>query len=207
MFRNHTLAALQGADLAELRPHLHERLVERGEVLTAQGAEVERIFFPTTAYLANMVTFSDGRSAETFVMGAEGVSGLAAFLARQPCAWSVEVKAPGAVYQLPAGIFRARVEQSQPLRDHLLRLTYDYQAQAAFGVGCGSLHDLTSRLARFILTGCDRLGGDTLRLTQQDIAGLLGAQRTTTNSAANQLKAARAIRYSRGVIRSWTGKP
>ena len=201
MFRNHTLAALQDTDLAALLPHLAQLNVERGAILTDQGGEIENIYFPTTAYLSNAVTFSDGRSAQTFVMGVEGVSGLAAFLAEAPSAWGVEVRSSGEVYQLPASILRSQVEASPALRRQLLRLTHDYQAQAAFSIGCASLHGGVARLANLILTSADRLGDDRLNLTQQDIADFLSIQRTTVNSAANELKAAKAIQYSRGVIR------
>jgi len=201
MLRNNTIAAMADADLAALLPYLVERRVARGEVLIEQGAEVDTIYFPTTAYLANTVTFSDGRSAETFVMGVEGVSALPPFLAAAPCAWAVQVKASGAVYALPARVLRSRVEASRPLMRDLLRLSSDYHAQSAFGVACAALHDAPSRLARFLLVYADRAGSGELRFTQEDLATLLGLQRTTVNGAAVELKAAGAIRYSRGLIR------
>lgn len=200
MLRNQTLAALNDGDMAALRPHLSQRHVRRGEVLTEQGGAVDRLYFPTSAYLANMVTFQDGRTAQTFIMGVEGVSGLAAFLAEEPCAWGVEVKVEGEVYQLPAAPLRRQLEASPQLRRQLLRRVYDYQAQAAFAVGCASLHSVTSRLALYLLASAGRLGTRELQLTQQDLAALLGVQRTTVTTAASELRAARAIRYSRGVI-------
>jgi CRP-like cAMP-binding protein len=200
MLRNLTLALLGEADLAALRPHLSSRHVRRGEMLTDQGGMVEHIYFPTTAYLANIVTFQDGRTAQTFIMGVEGVSGLAAFLAEEPCAWGVEVKVEGEVYQLQASLLRRQAEVSPQLRHQLLRRVYDYQAQAAFAVGCASLHPLTSRLALHILATSERLGADELHLTQQDLAAQLGVQRTSVSDAASELKAAEAITYSRGAI-------
>ena len=201
MLRNLTLAALHESDLAALRPHLVHREFERGELLTAQGADVDQVYFPTTAYISNSVTFSDGRSAQIFVMGVEGVSGLAAFLADEPCAWNVEVRSAGEAYQLPAAVLRRRAQASPGLRVQLLRLAHDYQAQGAYSVGCAALHSTVSRLAHFILTSADRHHDDRLQLTQQDIADFLSIQRTTVNAAANELKDAGAIRYSRGVLR------
>ncbi len=201
MFRNQTLAALCAPDFAALRPHLSERRVERGEVLVEQGSAVEYIYFPTTALLSNTVTFSDGRSAETFVMGVEGVSGLAPFLAEAPCAWAVEVKVAGSVWFAPARVLQRQVDASASLRRDLLRLSNDYQTQASFGVACAALHNAPSRLARLLLLHGDRRRTDELRLTQEDLATLLGMQRTTVNAAALELKAGRAIRYSRGIIR------
>lgn len=200
MFRNLTLAALHDSDLAALRPHLVQREFERGDLLTGQGDEVDHVYFPTTAYISNSVTFTDGRSAQIFVMGVEGVSGLAAFLADEPCAWSIEVRSAGEAYQLPAAVLRRQAQASPALRLQLLRLAHDYQAQGAFSVGCAALHTAAARLAHFILTSADRTGDDRLQLTQQDIADFLSIQRTTVNAAANELKEAGAIRYSRGAL-------
>ena len=206
MLRNQTLAAMQGADLAALLPWLTERQVDRGEILVEQGAAIETVYFPSSAYLANTVSFSDGRSAETFIMGIEGVAGLPPFLADAPCGWAVEVKASGSVYALPAAVLRRQVDLSARLRSDLLRLCNDYQIQSSFGVACAALHSAPSRLARFILVYADRAATNDLHFTQEDLAALLGLQRTTVNAAALELKAARAIRYSRGVIRI-VGRP
>lgn len=200
MLRNHTLAALTGSDLAALLSDLSEMQVARGAILTRQGDEVDDLYFPTTAYLANTVTFEDGRSALTFVMGAEGVSGLAPFLAEADSVWGGEVKTGGSVYRLPAAALRRRMNDSPELRRQLLRLSYDYQIQSALGVGCAALHDAVQRLATLLLKSTDRLETDKLELTQQDIGEFLGMQRTTVNAAAKALKAMGAIRYSRGSI-------
>lgn len=200
MLRNHTLSAMDTADLAALLPHLAEDHVERGTLLTVQGGTVDQLYFPTTAFLAHTVSFEDGRSALTFIMGAEGVSGLAPFLAEEVSAWGVEVKSSGALFRLSAPVLRRQMEVSPTLRRQLLRLSYDYQAQTAYGVGCASLHSAGPRIASLILRSADRLGADELRLTQQDVAEFLGIQRTTVNAAAIQLKDSGAIHYSRGAI-------
>lgn len=200
MLRNLTLAAMADDDMAALRPHLKEQAVASGQVLIPQGSRIEIVYFPATAGLMNAVTFSDGRSAETFAMGVEGVSGLAPFMADLPCAWSVEVKQEGIVISLPASRLRTRVNESPALRQLLLRRVSDYQAQAALGVACATLHRINNRLARLLLVHTDRLQSDRLRITQEDLAHLLGCQRTTVTASARELKARRIIRYLRGVI-------
>lgn len=200
MLRNLTLAALASEDLNALRPHLKERHVETGALLTPQGAQVETIWFPVTALIANTVTFSDGRSAETFAMGVEGVSGLAPFLASMPCAWAVEVKQGGIAFAISATRLRERLDISAPLRNLLMRRVADYQAQASLGAACGALHGITARLARLLLVHAERQQNDSLAITQQDFADLLGCQRTTVTASARDLKQRKLIRYLRGVV-------
>ena len=200
MLRNLTLAAMDQSDLAVFIPSLTEKTVNRGELLSAQGEKISHVYFPTTAYLVNTITYSDGRSAETFVMGVEGVSGLAAFAADSPCAWAVEVKLAGSVFRLPAELLRRQIEVSPGLRRLLRALNADYQTQAACGVACATLHSTTPRLARLLLEIADRTCTEELHLTQEDVAGLLGVQRTTVNASAIELKEAGLVAYSRGAL-------
>jgi CRP-like cAMP-binding protein len=67
-------------------------------------------------------------------------------------------------------------------------------------LACKALHDVTARLARWLLLACARTGEDHLPLTQEDMAVVLGVQRTTLNAAAMHLRADGAIRYSRGAL-------
>ncbi|WP_292104908.1 helix-turn-helix domain-containing protein [Brevundimonas sp.] len=158
------------------------------------------VYFPETAQLANTVTFADGRSAEPFVMGTEGVSALAACLTEKPCAWSVDVEVSGLTYQLPASVLREQAAGSPEVRRTLDDITYDYQVQAALAAACASLHAAPARLAKLLLIRSDRLGVPLLHLTQEELAQRLGLLRSTVNTSANRLKADGAIEYSRGNI-------
>ena len=200
MLRNQTLSAMPPDVIGRIFPSLTQREASRGEVLIAQGDTVKTVAFPATASVRNVVTFSDGRSAETFVTGVEGVTGLIPFLADAPCAWSVEVKAAGALYELPASVLRHVFEDSPALRRQLLRLANDYQTQSSLGVACTAVHQATGRLADLLLINAERSLSDLVPLTQEDLASLLGVQRTTVNASAIELKSAGAIKYSRGRI-------
>jgi len=124
------------ADLDCLLPDMSERHVARGNILIGQGSPVETVAFLASALVVNTVTFKDGRTAETFDMGTEGVTGLAAFLADAPCAWGVEVRSAGTVYEISAAALRRRSEASPALRRRLAVLSNDYQAQASLAVAC-----------------------------------------------------------------------
>lgn len=200
MLNNQTLARMEPADQAALIPHLQEQEVTRGTLLVAQGDRVDYLYFPTTAFLANTVTFDNGQSVLPFVMGSEGVSSLAAFLAEEESLWAVEVRVAGGLYRLPAQAVRERMDKSRPLRRQLARLSHDYQAQAAWGLGCAVLHKVEQRLAGLLLTTSERLGDDTLRFSQTDLAEFLGMQRTTVNTGAQELRRVGAVRYRRGHI-------
>lgn len=200
-YGNRFLDALEPADEAALRPHLRRAEVEAGRPLIAQDGPIPELHLPVDAQLVNLVRFSDGSAIETTVVGREGMSGLAPFMACQPSGWEVSVRLPGALFTIPAEAVRARQTISPPLLQSLLALSFVYQMQAVQHAACNATHKALPRMARWLLTAADMASGEPLQLTQEELAGLLGAQRTTVSEAAGQLKAAGAIRYSRGTVR------
>ena len=200
-YGNHFLDTLDPDDAAALGPHLRAVEVEAGQTLIVQDREVVEVHFPADAQLANLVRFPDGRAIETAMVGREGLSGLAPFMAGQPCGWEVTARLAGTVFAAPAGVLRARMWISPPLLNALLRLSYLYQMQAAQHAACNAAHPALPRVARWLLIASDLTPGEPVHLTQEELAGPLGAQRTTVNEAASQLKDSGAIRYARGVVR------
>lgn len=197
---NVVLQSLSPEDRDVLLPHLTERTVARSEILIHQFDEVETVHFPVSAYLSNSLLFEDGQTIETSAVGRDGLSGLAAFLAESPIAWAVVCQIPGLVLQMDADVLRRRAEISAHLRLLLLRVTHENQSQAAQTAACSTLHDVTQRLARWILMASDRTGRRVLDVTQEAVAAQLGAQRTTVNASAQALQRTGAVAIRRGRI-------
>lgn len=201
-FGNAVLDDLAAEDREALAPFLRRVDLQLGQTLILQGAPVETVHFPAGAQFANVVQLEDGRRVETAVVGMEGVSGLAPFMARSPCDWCVSVRAPGGAWAIKADALRRRSLISPPLMDQLLRLSNFYQTQAAQTAACNALHEIHPRVARWLLTADDLSDGSALYFTQEELAAMLGVRRTSINDAMGALKAAKTVRYSRGVIKS-----
>jgi CRP-like cAMP-binding protein len=67
-------------------------------------------------------------------------------------------------------------------------------------VGCNALHSVEARFCRWLLACHDRISSDTLALTQEFLADMLGVQRTTVTAVARSLQSKGVIRYRRGVV-------
>ena len=65
---------------------------------------------------------------------------------------------------------------------------------------CNRLHEVEERLARWLLMIQDRLGSDHFYLTQEFLAEMIGARRTTVTLAAGSLQRSGLIGYKRGNI-------
>lgn len=198
---NSLWAAMPAEDQAALRPHMVLRHLPQGDVITRTGEMVEIVYLPVTADLANVIRFDDGRSGMATNVGREGVTGLAAFLAEEPCGWDVEVQVAGDAWALPADVLRRRMDESGPLRHLLLRLTHNNQVEAAQNAVCNAVHAVTPRMARWLLTIQDRTGQSEFRLTQEDLAITMSVRRTTVNASWQELRKAGGIGSTRGVVR------
>ncbi len=66
--------------------------------------------------------------------------------------------------------------------------------------GCHRLHGAEERLARWLLMVRDRIKSDALGLTQEFLAQMLGARRTTVTLVAGTLQQKRNHRISRGRV-------
>lgn len=198
---NRLWAAMRVEDQAALRPSMVCRHLPTGDILTVTGQPVKVVYFPVTADLANVIRFSDGRSGMATNVGREGVSGLAAFLADEPCGWDIQVQVEGAAWAIDSDVLRRQVKASEPLMDLLLSLTHDNQIEAAQNAVCNTVHTIVPRMARWFLTLQDRTGAESFSLTQDDVAQLVSSRRTTVNAAWQALRDAGAIHHRRGVVR------
>jgi DNA-binding MarR family transcriptional regulator len=66
---------------------------------------------------------------------------------------------------------------------------------------CNRLHEVNERLARWLLMSADRIGSNSVPLTQELIAQMLGTRRSSVTVAAGMLQKAGLITYSRGDVK------
>lgn len=198
---NHFLASLEPDEAVEVRRLLRRVLVKTDSIVARQGARIADVYFPIDAQFANLIRFSDGSAVETAVVGHEGLTGLAPFMADRPSAWEIVCRASGEAWVAGAGALRALAVTRPALMTHLLALTDLYQAQAAQIAACNALHPIPDRVARWILMARDLSPGESLNFRQDELARLIGTRRSTVSEAASELKRRRLITYGRGVIR------
>ena len=73
-------------------------------------------------------------------------------------------------------------------------------AQTFYTVACNAVHSVDSRCCRWILSALDRVDQDTLPLTHEFLAEMLGVQRSSISIVTRSLQNAGLITQSRGVI-------
>lgn len=198
---NRFIATLEPEEAQALRPLLRRVAVAAEQIMIDQGAPVTEVHFPIDCQFANLVCFPDGSAIETAVIGVEGMTGLAPFMADRGCAWQIVCRAGGDAWVVSAAALRTLAAARPRLMARLLVLTDLYQAQAAQTAACNAAHAVPDRIARWILTASDLSPLDTLFFRQDELARLIGARRSTVSEAASQLRRRKLIAYSRGAIR------
>ena len=84
------------------------------------------------------------------------------------------------------------------VRDLFARYADALLAQVCQSVVCNAYHSMHQRLARWLLTTHDRVGGNDLPLTQEYLAQMLGVHRSTVIRVARLLQNDGVIRSARG---------
>ncbi len=199
---NRLLGSLGRAEHALLASHLRPVMLRANEVLFHPGDEIDVVHFPCAATVVSLVSvLHDGRGAEAATIGREGAVGGIVSGGRKPAFCRAAVQIPGPALRLEAALLDEAKAASAPLRDSFARYADCLLAQLQQSVVCNAVHPLEARLARWLLTTHDRVGDAELRLTQDAMAEMLGARRTTVSPVAGALQRRGLIMYRHGRVR------
>ena len=106
----------------------------------------------------------------------------------------------GSGWQIPLPALRELFLHSEEIRSRILQCIQQQALTTTQVAACNTAHEAESRLARWLLMVQDRTQEDTFQLTQDFLAQMLGARRTTVALAAGTLQHSGFIEYSRGRV-------
>ncbi len=111
------------------------------------------------------------------------------------------VHGEGCAAQLDSSGFAALLKRCPMLRRSMFVYSHGLMAQISQTVVCNTLHPVSLRFARWLLTASDRLHSPTIEATQEHVAITLGVLRLSVSHAASEFQEAGLITYRRGNIR------
>jgi CRP-like cAMP-binding protein len=197
---NKLLAALPRRHFDLLVPNLTTVSMQQGEVLAEPGDELDHIYFPESGMLSLLAVLRDGKAIETATVGREGVVGAMAGLGLYKSLVRVVVQLSTTVSKIPAPQFRKVAAQSDAIRNMCIQYNEVLLSQARVTAACNALHVVEARFCRWLLQTADRAESNTVALTQEFLAEMLGVRRTSVTEVASKIQSAGAINYSRGQI-------
>jgi CRP-like cAMP-binding protein len=155
-----------------------------------------------TSGLASIVTsMPDGATAEVTFVGREGVVGAVHLLGPAEVQTDCFVQMEGTALKIALSDLRDAFESSEEIRQRILENVQEQMLTISQIAACNRLHESQERLARWLLMAQDRTQSEVLSITQEFLAEMLGARRTTVTMVAGALQRSGYIEYRRGNIR------
>jgi CRP-like cAMP-binding protein len=198
--QNHLLGALPADDLARLLPHLELIPLPIGRILYESGAQLQHVYFPINAIVSLLYTMDDGTSAESAMVGNEGIVGVSLFMGGEMTPSRAVVQSAGHAYRLPGKLLKNEFFRADSMQGLLLRYTQGLLTQMGQALVCNRHHSLDQQFCRWLLQCFDRLPTPKLTVTQELIAIILGVRREGISEVAVKLQKAGLIEYHRGRI-------
>ena len=198
--QNQLLAALPAEVQQRLFPYLKLECLPLGKVLYEPGQTLSRVYFPIDSIVSLLYMTESGASAEIAMVGYEGVVGIAVFMGGASTTSRALIQSAGRAYSLSAPQLVREFNQNSEMRTLLLRYTQSLVASMAQTAACNRHHSIDQQLCRWLLLSLDRLPGNTLTMTQELVANMLGVRREGVSLAAGKLQKLGVIKYSHGQI-------
>jgi CRP-like cAMP-binding protein len=197
---NQLLASLSTNDFDLLEANLKPVVLTLRKTLEKPNRQIGAAFFPNSGF-ASIVAIQFSKQVEVGLVGREGMTGLPIVLGNHRSPHSTYIQAAGNGRSIRANDLRAAMEESPSLRNSLLKYVQAFAVQTAHTAACNAQSKLDQRLARWVLMAHDRMGDDTLPLTHEFLAIMLGVRRAGVTLAVHTLKERDFITCVRGGIK------
>ena len=183
---------LSGWDLEQIR-------CERAQVLMNADGALDHVFFPDSGVVSVVAVYADGSIIEMATIGGEGCSGIQAILGAKRSSVQLLVQIPGSAARMSRAAFRTAMQSMPSFRSLMDAYVQAFLEQVMVSVACNGAHSLKRNGWRVrLLDGMARSSdGDTLPITQELLAEMLGVQRPTISNAAREFERAGLIERGR----------
>ena len=172
-----------------------------GTSLYEPGDPPKFAHFLTSGIASVVISMGDESSSEVGTVGREGVPQALHLLGELHIPTRCFMQIAGTGFRMEFGVLQRLFHADEALRRVFLAYVQYQSIMLSQVAGCNRLHDVTGRLARWLLMVQDRTGNMLLRLTQGFLAEMVGSQRTTISEVASELQDRGLIEYSRGSIK------
>lgn len=200
LHQNRLLRALPDEAWTRIAPHLELVELPLGAILHETGRPVTHFYFPVSAITSLLYGMENGASAQTAMVGREGMLGVSLFMGCKTWPSRAMVQNAGYALKLRAALLAEEFEHTPAVAHLLLRYIQSLITQIAQTAVCNRHHSIEQQLCRWLLTTTDRLTGDDLFITQELISQMMGVRREGITEAAGKLQRLGMISLGRGRI-------
>lgn len=195
--RNRLLRALPPNNLKRIMPGLEQIPCQREQILMDADSSLDNIYFPNSGVVSIVAVYANGSIIEMATIGREGCTGFQAVFGAKKSSVRLFIQIPGSAAKMSRAEFMRAMNTMPSFHDLMFSYVQAFLEQVMVSVACNGAHNLKQRLARWILMMRDRNDDDTLPVTQNLLAEMLGVQRPTITNAAEELERAGLIERGR----------
>jgi CRP-like cAMP-binding protein len=197
---NRLLAALEPDDLAWLEPHLEVVELPKGLTIYEVGETIQYAYFPHDAIVSLFTVLKEGGSVEVAVFGREAVIDLVSALVSDQAFGRYLVQRSGTASRIASQLVHRAAAARPNIRLVFRRYAEALLTQTFQTMACNTAHVIECRCCRYILSMHDRVDQDTLPITHELLAKILGVQRSSVSAVTRTLQEAGLICQARGSI-------
>jgi CRP-like cAMP-binding protein len=197
---NRILLGLSRKQCTQLFSKLELVRLKLHQVIHEAGESIKSGYFLNSGLASVLAVQPDGKTVEVGLIGNEGFIGLPLLVGYSSSPTRVMTQGDGTAYRCDAEALRHFLRECPELEKSLHRFGQELAMQTTQIAACNRLHDVVERLARWILMSQDRIHADTIPLTQEFLAHMLGTRRSSVTVAAGTLQKAGLISYTRGSV-------
>jgi CRP-like cAMP-binding protein len=174
--------------------------IKRGARMFEAGAEIGHVYLLKSGLVSLFAPLSGGGCVDAAIVGRGALIGGGSLFGIRVRVSSMLAQTASSAWALPAADFAAVAHED----DAVFRLACLQEqllfVQAQQTAACNAVHSVRERLCRRLLCASDLISGNMLRIGQQELAQMLGVQRTSISIAANQMQKMGLIRHRYGQI-------
>ena len=188
-------AGMQPADIARVAVRMRRRSFRQGDIIFHKGDPGTTLYLVEHGQIKIFTPSQEGREVVLSIFGPADFFGEMALFDDKPRSASAEAASPATVLTLQREDFRQAIVQHPAMSIAVMSALVDRVRRADEMVEDAVFLDLPSRLAKKLLDLAENHGVATplgfeirLRLTQQDLADMVGATRARVNEAITHFK-------------------
>jgi len=197
---NKLLQILPSQDLQQAERYLEYLEIPRGTVLSRTGDKIEYIYFLTSGIGSVIATTPEGNRGEAGIFGSDGYVPTSAAANVEASPHEVVVQLDSRGYRMPYPKFRELMDQNRNFSKVMIRSIEAFSIQLAYTAVSNAIHDVTERLARWLLMCHDRVSGNEIALTHEFLSLMLSVRRPSVTTSLHILEGNGFIRSERGNI-------
>ena len=198
--RNRILEKVGLEDWGLLGPHLETVTLKERQIIEVPTKPISHAYFLETGVASVVAVNAEDHRIEVGVIGFEGVTGVPLIMGDTHAQHSTYMQIGGSAHRILQEALFDAMARSEGLRALLLKSAQGFMIQTAHTALANGRAKLEQRLARWLLMALDRMTTDTVPLTHEFLAAMLGVRRAGITVAIHGFERRGLVTTRRGQL-------